>query len=150
METGRPNVEQQEPKGITQKSVSLSNSRVHNSSVETLYRYPRGAGAVGRLLVRISSCILLFSNGVPFALTGNSFTDFGVSIVAGVGICLGTFTSVIGIVAASLTLWSFVTEHSSYLLVHLATLILNIAIAILGPGAFSIDALLFGRRRVIR
>ena len=118
--------------------------------MESLYRYPRGAGAVARLLIRFSFGILLFADGFPDISTRSLTATTLIPDVVCLGLCLGLFTPITGAIAAAFSLWALFGANPNHFLVHVAMLVLSLAIAILGPGAFSIDALLFGRRRVIR
>ena len=62
---------------------------------------------------------------------------------------LGLFTTVIGAITTALCIWALFWGHTNLPVVQVAILFLGVAVVILGPGAFSIDALLFGRRCVI-
>lgn len=116
--------------------------------MEALYRYPRGVVGFALLLLRIAAGILLLANGCSEILRNPSTVSL-VRLFVGLGLCLGLFTSFLGIIAVILSLWALFWPHTSLSLVQVATLILSLAIVILGPGAYSVDALLFGRRRVI-
>jgi uncharacterized membrane protein YphA (DoxX/SURF4 family) len=116
--------------------------------VEALYRYPRGVVGFAFLLLRIAAGILLLANGCS-EIFRNPNTGLLIRLLVGLGLCFGLFTSFLGIIAAILSLWVLFWAHTNPSLVQVATLILGVAIVILGPGAYSVDALLFGRRRVI-
>ena len=118
--------------------------------METVYRYPRGAIGTARLLVRIAFCILLYANELSDIFARNPSAISIVKVVISIGLCLGLFTSVLAAIAAGLSIWALFAGHLNHLLVQVAAVILSVVIAILGPGAFSVDGLLFGRRRVIR
>jgi hypothetical protein len=63
----------------------------------------------------------------------------------GAALCAGFLTSLATLLAIAVQLVSFTASNSSPL--WLSVTILNmLALAILGPGAYSVDALLFGRR----
>ena len=117
--------------------------------VEALYRYPRGLEGFARLLLRSALAILLISHGYFDIFTRNPGTVSVIRIVLCLGLCLGFSTSILGIFATLLSLWALFLGHLTLPLVQVAALILSVAIAILGPGAYSVDALLFGRLRVI-
>lgn len=127
---------------------SLSSSADHNPYVETLYRYPRGIVGFALLLLRIAAGVLLLANGCSEILR-NPSTVLLIRLLVGLGLCFGLFTSFLGIIAAALSFWTLFWGHTNPSLVQAATLILSVAIATLGSGAYSVDALLFGRRRVI-
>lgn len=117
--------------------------------MEALYRYPRGIAGFALLLLRTAIGVLLLADGCSDILTKNPSTGSLIHFVVCLGFCLGLFTSFLGIVAAILSLWALLWGHTNLALVQVATLILSTAIAILGPGGHSVDALLFGRRRVV-
>lgn len=117
--------------------------------MEALYRYPRGIAGFALLLLRIAIGVLLLANGCSDILTMNPSRGSLIHFVVCLGFCLGLFTSFLGIAAAILSLWALLWGHTNLALVQVATLLLSGAIAILGPGGHSLDALLFGRRRVV-
>lgn len=100
------------------------------------------------LLLRFAAGILLLANACS-EIFRNPSTVLLIRLLVGLGLCFGLFTSFLGIIAAILSLWALSWAHTNLSLVQVATLILTVAIVILGPGAYSVDALLFGRRRVI-
>ena len=121
----------------------------HNPDVESLYRYPRGIVGFALLLLRGSVGILLLANGCSEIFATNLSIVSLIRLIVSLGFCLGLFTPLLGIIAAAISLWPLLSAHMTLSLVPIAALILSIAIAILGPGAYSVDALLFGRRRVV-
>jgi uncharacterized membrane protein YphA (DoxX/SURF4 family) len=89
---------------------------------------------------------------------GQIFEFFFCLILAGCGACLliGFLTPVASILAAIVTLadaLSWLPEAAPNLiggkLAHLELIVLAGAIALLGPGAFSLDARLFGRHVIV-
>lgn len=116
--------------------------------METLYRYPRGLVGLALLLLRIAAGILLLANGCSDIFRNPSAVLF-IRLFVGLGLCFGLFTSFLGTIAAGFSLWALFWGDTNLPLVQVATLILSLAIIILGGGAYSVDALLFGRRRVV-
>lgn len=117
--------------------------------MESFHEYPRSLGGVALLLLRVSVGILLFwcvhagrPNVTPSLLTI-------AALVICVGLILGILTSFLGAVAliGGVILLCMAPTYLS--LVSVATLLLSGAIALLGAGAYSLDGILFGRRRII-
>ena len=120
--------------------------------------FARGLPGVGLILLRLGSGILL----IYFAIAGLLGADSGelvrmllnvVSGLAGILLIIGLWTPLAGGVVALTQLWiSFSQPFSkqAYPFVHILLAILSVALAMLGPGAWSIDARLFGRKRLIR
>ena len=102
------------------------------------------------LLVRLVVGVLLVHDGIGAfrgALQHESVALYGIAAVAGIFLLVGLWTPISG---ALLTLTELCiaftgTDHLRST-VLLATM--GIALAVLGPGAQSIDALLFGRKRL--
>jgi uncharacterized membrane protein YphA (DoxX/SURF4 family) len=67
--------------------------------------------------------------------------------VAGILILAGLWTPVAGTVAAAVELWiAFSQPNNMPMAVILA--VLGVSLAMIGPGAWSIDARLFGRKQI--
>ena len=116
-----------------------------------------------------------FANGWPGAgllllrlLTGVALIDFGIrtisegpppltvvlqsiGIAAGILLLVGVFTPVAGALAAAAKVWIAISRFSSHSgdpWVALAQATLAAALAMIGPGAWSIDARRYGRKHI--
>jgi len=112
--------------------------------------FPNGWPGRGLLLLRLVAGIVLISDGIAEAMKAPHLESATLQVIAaGVGIFLlaGLWTPIAGALVA-------VTDLGIALLgtAHLASTILlatiGAALAFLGPGARSIDALLFSRKRL--
>jgi hypothetical protein len=67
----------------------------------------------------------------------------------GVGLCLGILTGVCAIAAIAGGVSLLMTGHMTSSESGIVTLLLCLVVSILGPGAYSLDCVLFGRRKVV-
>ena len=112
--------------------------------------FPNGWPGAGLLVLRIASGGYLLTNGVTaIAASGSRSPDLLAltSTISGGLLLIGLWTPVAGILAALLeALMILMTSQEpkeGILLICVCA-----AIAMLGPGCWSIDSVLFGRRRL--
>jgi uncharacterized membrane protein YphA (DoxX/SURF4 family) len=112
--------------------------------------FPNGWPGRGLLLLRVVVGLILIYDGIG-ALSGvpqrESTTLQVIAAIAGIFLLVGLWTPIAGAILALSKLWIVLTgtDHPRGTIL-LATL--GIALAFLGPGALSIDARLFGRKRL--
>jgi len=112
--------------------------------------FARGWPGVGLLVLRVAAGSSLIARAI--LVLGNTLT-FGTGFfqlftaTTGLLLIIGLWTPVVATVMVLLELWRIISRHgdpaSDILLCALA-----FAIALLGPGAWSIDARLFGWKRI--
>jgi uncharacterized membrane protein YphA (DoxX/SURF4 family) len=112
--------------------------------------FARGRPGVGLLVLRVAAGSSLIARAI--LVRGNTLT-FGIGffqlVTATIGLLLiiGLWTPVVATVMVLLELWRIISRNgdpaSDILLCALA-----FAIALLGPGAWSVDARLFGWKRI--
>jgi putative oxidoreductase len=100
---------------------------------------------IGIAMIYFGASSLVIEAPAPMTIARNV-------IAAAAGVCLvaGLWTPIMGALAALDQIWAAVLLQSSgrngqWIYVFLA--VLSVSMAMLGPGAWSIDARLFGRRR---
>jgi uncharacterized membrane protein YphA (DoxX/SURF4 family) len=116
--------------------------------------FPNGWPGLGLLLLRLSVGIALICLGVSDLLgtLGEPITvarDL-VEAAGGVFLLAGLWTPAAGALIAIDELWialSLYTSPRDGYWIHILLAVLTVAVAMLGPGAWSIDARLFGRKR---
>lgn len=111
--------------------------------------FPNGWPGVGLFVLRLAAAIPL--------LIGGSSETWGIPqhglyarfIAIGVGglLLAGLWTPVVGALQAIIELW-LVFSPSEAVVVHLLLAVLGFSLVMLGPGAWSVDARLFGRKRI--
>jgi hypothetical protein len=109
---------------------------------------------VGLLLLRLLASAALIYFGIVGALEGPSMTIVVLQIVgaaAGTLLLIGLWTPLAGALAAIVEVWiasSGILSHTGNPWIPIVQAILGAVLAMVGPGAWSIDARLFGRKRI--
>lgn len=112
--------------------------------------FPNDWPGVGLLLLRLATGVSLIIRGVSgFRATAppSSLAMTLVAMISGFFILIGLGTPVAASLITLIELWTALSPagHDSAPILLAA---LSASLVMLGPGAWSIDALLFGRRRV--
>ena len=108
-------------------------------------RWPRA----GLLLQRILTALLLIRVGVlvsPGTPTGHWMIPQLIGSLAGIFLIAGLWTPIVGALVSGLQLWVVVTRTGD-LWASVTLFTLGCTIAMIGPGAWSLDARIFGRKR---
>jgi len=123
--------------------------------------FPGKASSAGLLLLRIAIGGTVVAQVLSCAPEWQNARCVGVAvcllaIASGASLVFGFLTRIaavlLAILAASVTCFSLVTPSVGSAQSHtfgFNLVVIAVAIAMLGPGAFSLDAVLFGRRKVI-
>ena len=119
-----------------------------------LHTFPNSWPGFGLLLLRLGVGIALIDLGITrFLGTPGAPIAFArdfVEAAGGVFLVAGLWTPVMGALLAIDELWIAFSLDSSQpdsRLIHIFLAVLTAGVAMLGPGAWSIDARLFGRKR---
>jgi putative oxidoreductase len=117
--------------------------------------FPNSWPGFGLLLIRLCLGIALIHFGSNHLLSDRAqpfpFTQNSTCILSGILLIAGVWTPVVAILAALnevLVAVSSFSHPSEDLWIHVSRGVLAISTAMLGPGAWSIDARVFGRRRI--
>jgi putative oxidoreductase len=112
--------------------------------------FPNGWPGRGLLVLRLAVGGILLTNGIAWLASGSHLDITAppiIGIAAGLLMLIGLWTPVGSILALISQSWallaSAVIPQTAILLISI-----SVAVAMLGPGAWSIDALLFGRHRL--
>ena len=112
--------------------------------------FPGGWPGAGLFVLRMAAAIPLIIGG---GLAGRDAPQLGLHAMylatIGVGILLlaGLWTPVAGALQVIIEVWIFFSRGDGANL-HLLLVALGVSLVMLGPGAWSVDARLFGRKRI--
>jgi putative oxidoreductase len=112
--------------------------------------FPDGWPGRGLLLLRIVAGIVMISDGIAGAMKAPHLESVALQVIAaGAGILLlaGLWTPIAGGLVA-ITEMGIALSGTAHLRSAILLAAIGAALAFLGPGAGSIDALLFGRKRL--
>ena len=108
--------------------------------------FARGWPGMGLLCLRLVGAIAAFHYVLA---SGQLSLKNVIECAGGLLLCAGLWTPVAGAVLAALAVGSAVSSNGDPW-PHVLIAAMAIALALLGPGTWSIDARLFGRKRLIR
>jgi hypothetical protein len=111
--------------------------------------FPTGAAGVALVLLRVSVSILLLTNVVASEDPIVHMWELAGLGLLGVSLCLGVFTPVASILACFIELAALSDLKGAGVTPLIVSILLAASLAMLGPGAYSVDARMFGRRLVV-
>jgi uncharacterized membrane protein YphA (DoxX/SURF4 family) len=123
--------------------------------------YPGGRIGVGLLLLRALVGLSALVNGIAYLSGGAtiafiSWTAGVIAMLAGASLIAGLLTTVFGaVVAADVAAVTFSWLRPSWshgiagVLSAITLIVVATSVALLGPGAYSVDAQLFGMREIV-
>lgn len=119
-------------------------------SVQRLYSmFPTGRPGVALLLLRVALSVLMLGSVVsPLAKLGSAWLLLAPGALA-LALFLGCFTPVVASLCFFFQLGIALVGLDVVQPVHAGTILDAAALALLGPGAYSLDARWFGRRQII-
>ncbi len=116
--------------------------------------FPNSWPGVGLLLLRVCLGVALICSAIA-GLSGTpsqpiAFGQNSIAVVGAIFLLAGLWTPVMGTLSALDEVWTAKSLYSSQLQhawIHIFLATLAVSLTMLGPGAWSIDARLFGRKR---
>jgi putative oxidoreductase len=112
--------------------------------------FPGGWPGAGLLLLRVAGALpLLIGGSLELRGVPHSWgyaTQF-IAVIDGVLLLAGLWTPVAGTLKAVIELW-IIFSSGDAVVAHLLRAMLGVSLVMLGPGAWSVDARLFGRKRI--
>jgi uncharacterized membrane protein YphA (DoxX/SURF4 family) len=111
--------------------------------------FPRGSLGLGLALLRVIASGLLVTAALQNLRLGDASVLSVSAIVLAIFLTVGLFTVLAASMGAVLTTTLFLLLHHETLGASIVIVLVCITVALLGGGAYSIDARVFGPRRVI-
>lgn len=112
--------------------------------------FPKGVPGCGLIVLRVVTALSLQTNASgQLALTANMSLPGIVLILLSLALIFGFLTPVVAVLAALIEGALLVTSPEIATALMLQNPLICIALALLGPGAYSVDARLFGSRVVV-
>lgn len=112
--------------------------------------FARGAPGVGLLLLRLAAGVLLIDHALSALIAGTSFASMALSpllILLGVLLLVGLWTPIAGSLVALILIGEAFSRSASWQQGVLIGIV-GVALTLLGPGAWSLDARLYGWRQI--
>jgi hypothetical protein len=113
-----------------------------------MLNFPRGRSGLGLLILRVSAAmIIIVLESDQQSMGGASSILSFAAIVLAILMAIGLFTSVSSATSALLVVTLFFVSHSE-LITRTTIAALSVSLSLMGGGAYSIDGLIHGRRRI--
>jgi putative oxidoreductase len=112
--------------------------------------FAHGAPGIGLLLLRLTTGSTLIYHGVLPLIRHAPFAPaafYALVILLGVLLLAGLWTPIAGALVAVITIWEMVS-HPAFRPEFVWIAIIAAALALLGPGAWSVDARLYGWKQI--
>jgi hypothetical protein len=110
--------------------------------------FPDGAAGWGLLLLRICAAAVLVRGAADPAFSIHLWERVGLIVVVG-AFCLGLFTPISCSVSGLIQAFMLVLTREPDPFQFVFSFCITAALFLLGPGAFSVDSRLFGRRLIV-
>ena len=114
--------------------------------------FPQGGPGLGLLLLRIATAAMFVLNVTHrFGFSSPALYWAVVSVIAivSVSLCLGFLTPILAVIACATAVANLFLSDQPGNIVFILRMLTSAALIFLGPGAYSVDAKLFGLRVTI-
>jgi len=111
--------------------------------------FPTGRPGAALMILRMALSVLLLDGVLePLGQLDSRWVLLAPWLVAA-GLWLGFLTPIVAMLCILIELSTWVTGAGTLHAIHVCAILDAVALTLLGPGAYAVDARLFGRRRII-
>jgi hypothetical protein len=114
--------------------------------------FPQGGPGLGLLLLRIAAASMFalnIANHFPFSSPAISWAIVVFTAVISVLLCFGFLTPILATIACVAAIANMFLSEQTVDVVYIVRILTSASLFFLGPGAYSVDAKLFGLRVTI-
>jgi hypothetical protein len=105
--------------------------------------FPQGGPGAALLLLRVAVALILVASTVRHS--GSYFLLFAAGLLVSLALIIGYLTPLTSVFAGALTVANGLLVHQVDALIFALAILDATALALLGPGAYSLDSRLYGR-----
>ena len=111
--------------------------------------FPTGWPGIALLMLRLALSANLLHLIAELLPNVNSRWIFALLATEAIALAAGLFTPVTAVLCALIEVMVWHFASATIMPLHVCVLVVAMALAMLGPGAYSLDSRLFGRRQII-
>jgi hypothetical protein len=111
--------------------------------------FPTGWPGIALLLLRVALSANVAYGVLELSTTLNTAWLLALLATVAIALCLGLLTPVTAALCALIEIVVWYFSRGAIAALHICAIMVAAALAMLGPGAYSLDARLFGRRQII-